>query len=161
MAAANAAGQIVIAWSTADATNKFIFGAVGNPTTRVRRRRRSCSSAPLADALLYYLAAAIGERRRSGVVGSTSRLDTRNIEVSFRPRNGSFQTTRDPDDDERRRRQRRAAAALAIDDGRRRDVGVLRVRRHDSSFVIPHPGRDERRLGAGADDRDVPSRHSR
>ena len=93
-AAANAAGQIVIAWSTADATNNFIFGAVGNPTAGFGSAEKLLQ-APLADTE-YYMAAAIGPNGDAAVSWEHIAGSNTNVEVSFRPRNGTFQTTATP-----------------------------------------------------------------
>jgi hypothetical protein len=93
-AAANAAGQIVVAWETASPTNKFVFGAVGSPTTGFGVPTMLTTS-PLADSL-YYLAAAIGPSGDAAVQWNDNTGSTSNVLISLRPRGGTFQATATP-----------------------------------------------------------------
>ena len=97
MAASNAAGQMVVAWETKDATNKYVFAAVGNPTTGFSSAAKLTTS-PLTDAVsLYYLAVAIGPSNDAAAVQwAASTSTTSNIFISVHPHGGAFPATATP-----------------------------------------------------------------
>jgi PKD domain len=83
----NAAGQVVFAWETSDATSDYIFAAVGSPSTGFKPQEKLVT-VPLSDSL-FYLAAAIGTNGDAAVQWDDSAA-TANIVASVRPHAGSF-----------------------------------------------------------------------
>ncbi len=148
--ASNANGQIVIGFQTQDATNSFIWGAVGSTTSGFEAPTRLLA-APLADAL-YYPAAAIGPSGDAAVQWQHNAGSNANIEIALHPKGGTFPTTpmasdlgdrTQPRDDRLRRDQRR----------RRRRLGLLLLRLGAVLVVVRRARPRRGRLDAAADDR--------
>jgi hypothetical protein len=88
--ASNSAGKIVIAWETTDGTNDYVFAAVGSTTTGFSAQEKLVT-VPTAT-YLDYLTAGIGANGDAAVEWNNS-ATVSDIELSYRPRAGSFQAS--------------------------------------------------------------------